>query len=168
MWWHNWRYLPHMKDEALSPIGARMETLPIAPPNDEIRTGTEQTVARLIEIKRTSQQGVQLLLDWLRTEFDVQEPGKQLMNVVALDLPEFIDEVRKRRPRTAKKLTPAALKALQDGYNEQICPLQQDKTEALILERKVSDLVNKAYGLTEEEVAILWNTAPPRMPLSRP
>jgi hypothetical protein len=32
----------------------------------------------------------------------------------------------------------------------------------------VSDLVNKAYGLTEEEVAILWDTAPPRMPLSRP
>ena len=20
MWWHNWRYLPHMKDEALSPV----------------------------------------------------------------------------------------------------------------------------------------------------
>src|SRR5262249_53414572 len=24
MWWFNWRYLPHMKDEALSPTGERM------------------------------------------------------------------------------------------------------------------------------------------------
>ncbi len=36
MWWHNWRYLPHMKDEALSPVGALMEKLPIAPPMDEM------------------------------------------------------------------------------------------------------------------------------------
>jgi hypothetical protein len=32
-------------------------------------------------------------------------------------------------------------------------------------ERKLSDLVNAAYGLTPEEVALMWRTAPPRMPL---
>jgi hypothetical protein len=90
-----------------------------------------------------------------------------LESVVELDLQAFVDEVRKRRSRTAKKLTPAALKALREGYTEQIGPLQQDKVEAVALERKISDLVNCAYGLTEEEIAILWNTAPPRMPLSR-
>src|SRR5258708_30208878 len=50
MWWHNWRYLPHMKDEALSPIGVKMEALPIASPTDAIRARAEQAVARLIEI----------------------------------------------------------------------------------------------------------------------
>ena len=30
MWWYAWRYLPHMKDEALSPVAFKMETLPIA------------------------------------------------------------------------------------------------------------------------------------------
>jgi hypothetical protein len=30
----------------------------------------------------------------------------------------------------------------------------------------LSDLVNAAYGLTPEEVALLWRTAPPRMPLN--
>jgi hypothetical protein len=34
MWWHNWRCLPHMKDEALSPVGFRMEELVIAEPTD--------------------------------------------------------------------------------------------------------------------------------------
>jgi hypothetical protein len=32
----------------------------------------------------------------------------------------------------------------------------------------VSDLVNEAYGLTPEEVALMWETAPPRMPLAAP
>ena len=41
VWWHNWRYLPHMKDEALSPVAFLMESLPIARPTDCIRTKTE-------------------------------------------------------------------------------------------------------------------------------
>ena len=41
MWWHNWRYLPHMKDEALSPVAFLMESLPIARPTDSIRSKTE-------------------------------------------------------------------------------------------------------------------------------
>ena len=32
------------------------------------------------------------------------------------------------------------------------------------LERRVAGLVNAAYGLTPEEVALMWRTAPPRMP----
>lgn len=37
-------------------------------------------------------------------------------------------------------------------------------TEALQLERTLSDLVNAAYHLTPEEIALMWATAPPRMP----
>jgi hypothetical protein len=167
MWWHNWRYLPHMMNDTLTPVGELMETLPIASPTDAIRKDTEQAVDRLIEMERTSHDTRQLLLDWLCTEFEVQEPGKRLENVVGLDLEAFVDEVRKRRPKTAKKLTPAALKDLRNGYEEQISPLHQDKAEAVELERKISDLVNSAYGLTEDEVVVLWKTAPPHMPLHR-
>jgi hypothetical protein len=39
-------------------------------------------------------------------------------------------------------------------------------TEALQLERQLSDVVNEAYGLTPDEVALLWQTAPPRMPFA--
>jgi len=35
MWWHNCRYLPHMKDEALTPVAFMVESLPIARPTDE-------------------------------------------------------------------------------------------------------------------------------------
>jgi hypothetical protein len=36
--------------------------------------------------------------------------------------------------------------------------------KARALKRQVADLVNAAYGLTPEEVALMWKTAPPRMP----
>jgi hypothetical protein len=35
----------------------------------------------------------------------------------------------------------------------------------LTLEHEISDLVNAAYGLTPDEIALLWATAPPRMPI---
>jgi hypothetical protein len=36
----------------------------------------------------------------------------------------------------------------------------------MTLERELSDMVNAAYGLSPQEVALMWRTAPPRIPLS--
>ena len=41
------------------------------------------------------------------------------------------------------------------------------KTEGDALESRIHDLVN-VYGLTAEEVQLLWDTVPPRMPITRP
>ena len=35
----------------------------------------------------------------------------------------------------------------------------------MTLERTLSDLVNQAYGLTPAEIDLMWQTAPPRMPI---
>ena len=40
--------------------------------------------------------------------------------------------------------------------------------EALKLERDLIDPVNQAYGLTAAEIALMWATAPPRMPIPKP
>jgi len=165
-WWICHRMLQHSINDTLRMFGEQVKTLPIAPPTDVIRTEVELIVRRLIEITQASQQTQQLMLDWLRSEFEVQEPGMHLKTVAELGVHAFVDEVRKRRPKTARKLTPAALKDLQAGYTEQIGPVQQYRAEATMLERKLNDLVNAAYGLTPEEIALLWATAPPRMPLS--
>ena len=37
--------------------------------------------------------------------------------------------------------------------------------ETLKLERTLSDLVNQAYVLTPAEIALVWKTAPLRMPI---
>ena len=165
-WWICHRLLQHGINDTLRMFGEQVKTLPIAPPTDSIRAEVELIVVRLIEITQATQKTQQLVLDWLRTEYDVQEPGARLEDFTALDLPTFVEEVRKHRAKTVGKLSPAALKGLQSGYSEQIAPIQQDKAEALALERKLSDLINAAYGLTPEETALLWATAPLRMPLS--
>ncbi len=74
-----------------------------------------------------------------------------------------MDEVKKARGKK-KPLTVADLKRLREEHGRSIAPLQTLAAEARTLERQVSELVNAAYGLTPEEVALLWKTAPPRMP----
>ena len=37
-------------------------------------------------------------------------------------------------------------------------------TQSEGLERQLAELVNRACGLTPEEVALMWDTVPPRMP----
>ena len=50
LWWHNWRYLPHMKDEALIPEDFRMEGLPIAEPTPETRIEVEQQASETLKL----------------------------------------------------------------------------------------------------------------------
>jgi len=164
MWWHNWRHLPHMKDEALSPVSVLMERLPIAQPTDEMRLEAEESVRRLISLTATEREALRDTLDWLRVEFGVERPGQKLEAFASLDTDAFIEEVRKRRPKGEGRLTPASLRDLRSGYEEGAAPIRETRVEASKLESRLSDLVNGAYGLTAEEIRLLWSTAPPRMP----
>jgi hypothetical protein len=145
-----------------------VERIPIAPPTDATRAEVEPAVGRLIAITRANQEARRDTLDWLRTEFGIETPGQKLEAFAALDEATFVEEVRKRRPKAAGKFSPAALRALREGYAEQAAPVRQRQAEALKLERRLADLVNQAYGLTPEEVDLLWRTAPPRMPVGQP
>jgi hypothetical protein len=60
------------------------------------------------------------------------------------------------------------LSKLRDEHARTIEPARTQAAEALQLERQLSDLVNDAYGLTPDEVALMWQTAPPRMPFTPP
>jgi len=71
-------------------------------------------------------------------------------------------------------LTLSALEGSKEGvgevgntvYDDYAPGIQTRKAEALRLERRLSDLVNQAYGLTPEEIDLMWKTAPPRMPFT--
>jgi hypothetical protein len=47
-------------------------------------------------------------------------------------------------------------------------PARALAAETLTLERTLSDLVNQAYALTPAEIARMWQTVPPRMPIPPP
>lgn len=54
------------------------------------------------------------------------------------------------------KATPGSLRDLRSGYTEMAEPVLRARNEAVNLERKLSDLVNGAYGLTDEESDLLF------------
>jgi len=167
MWWHNWRFLPHMKDEALAPVGYLVAQLPIAEPSAALREATEAAVRRLIEITASHQQTHHTILDWLRMEYAIEKPGNKLQSLTTLDSDTFVAEVKRIRGKKLP-LTAASLQALRQEYTNTIAPARILAAEALQLECKLNDLVNQAYGLTPEEIDLMWKTAPPRMPIPRP
>jgi hypothetical protein len=167
LWWHNWRHFGHMKDEALNPANLLMENVPIVCPKSEIRSEVEPVARRLIDITKSNQKKYPELLDWLRVEHDLDKPGEKLEKFASLDCDQFVQEVKKRKPKAAASLSPKALKELREAYNDYAPAIQTRNTEALKLEHRLSDLVNQAYGLTPEEIDLMWKTAPPRMPITR-
>lgn len=103
----------------------------------------------------------------LLIEQGIEKPGQKLEDFASLDADAFVQEVKKRKPKLAGGLMPAALKAVCQVYSDYAPEIQARKTEALTLEHRLSDLVNQAYGLTPEEIDLMWKTAPPRMPIKR-
>jgi hypothetical protein len=77
-------------------------------------------------------------------------------STVSLRLPEA-----RRSP-----LSLAALRSLREEHERTIVPAQALAAESKGLEHRISDLVNEAYGLTPEEVRLMWQTAPPRVPIA--
>jgi hypothetical protein len=60
------------------------------------------------------------------------------------------------------------LKKLRLDQAKIVGPARELAAETRRLEHQLSDVINDAYGLTPDEVALMWRTAPPRMPISPP
>lgn len=123
--------------------------------------------ARLVAIKREHQNTRRELLDWLRAEHEVKTFSAALQEPLRLDLETFIREVRTGRGRRTT-LSVAAHRSLKEEHERLILPAQALANEARVLESRASDLVDEAYGLKPEDVQLVWETAPPRMPIAVP
>lgn len=82
-----------------------------------------------------------------------------MLSPLGLDSDGFVAEVKKLRGKK-NPLAAAALRSLRDEYTRTIEPARHLVAEALVLERRISDLVNEAYGLTPDEV--ICSGTPPR------
>jgi hypothetical protein len=107
------------------------------------------------------------LLDWLRPEYPIEQPSNKLLVVTEQDSNTWVGEVKRLRGKK-QPLTAAGLHPLREEYTCTIEPTRALAAETLTLERTLSDLVNQAYGLAPAEIALLWQTAPPRMPIPAP
>ena len=127
----------------------------------------QNLVHQLVLIARSSHEIRNNISDWLRVEYAIDKPSKKLQMLIDLDSDAFVAEVKKLRGKK-NPLSVAALRSLRDEHTRTIEPARIQAAEALNLERQISDLVNEAYGLTPDEVALMWKTAPPRMPIPKP
>ena len=107
------------------------------------------------------------MLDWLKVEYGIDKPSIKLQDLIAMDSDSLVAEVKKLRGKS-NPLTAAALKALRDEDTQTLVPARALAQEGQSLEWQLSDLVNSAYGLTPEEIELMWDTAPPRMPITPP
>jgi hypothetical protein len=120
-----------------------------------------------MEITTRQQQTQRTLLDWLRMEYAIEKPSNKLLAVTDLDSDTWVAEVKRIRGKK-QPLTAAGVQGLRDEYTRTIAPARALAAETLTLERTLSDLVNHAYGLTSAEITLMWQTAPPRMPIPHP
>lgn len=166
MWSFMWRNAQHGKDEALRMFLSFITTVPIAKPTDELRHEVTTRVRQLLTLSRERRRTRDVLHDWLHVEFGVTTPGRRLDAPSEIDPETFVSEVKKRRSG-GSNLSAAELQRLRVEYEQTVRPLHAEARTALQLERDISDLVNGAYGLTSEEIDLLWRTSPPRTPKVR-
>ncbi len=158
-WWYSWRRAQHGKDEALRYFTSFVEDYPVPPVRD-----MAGAIRQLEKGKVTVRSAVIAIHDWLRHEFGVSKLGRTLAEPHKLDADGFVAAVRAALPKS-RKWTATELARLKQEHTDTLIPARDAAAAILDIERKLSDLVNAAYGLTPEEVALMWRTAPPRMPL---
>jgi len=162
-WWYAWRKAQHGKDEALRYFTSFVETYPIpvaANPTADLIADVDAIAASALVVDQTRVS----IRNWLSLEFGLEKMSRQLSQPQHLDVDGFVAAVRAALPKS-RKLSAAEVARLRQEYVDTLAPARAAAGDILNLERRLSDLVNAAYGLTPEDVALMWRTAPPRMPL---
>ena len=165
-WWFGWRDAVHGKDEALRFMASFIERFPLAP----IRTDDDQQAIdraqSVIAATAAIRDADRTLADWLRQEIGLLKLPAGLATASRLDSDAFVAAVRATMPKRAG-ITPTRLAQLRAAFADTAEPARATRAAALGDERKLSDIVNRAYCLTSADIALMWRTAPPRMPLTQ-
>ena len=100
-------------------------------------------------------------------EYGIEKPSNKLLALTDLDSNTWVSEAKRIRGKK-QPLSSFGLHALRDEYTRTLEPARALAAETLTLERTLSDLADQACALTPAEMALMEQTAPPRMPIRRP
>lgn len=167
MWWYNWRNLQHMKDEALSPVDYKITLLPIAEPSPGDNSLAQGLVERIIKMVAGGQEISANAHAWSISEFPDRSQSLADELLVAESFESLLGVI-KEKAVAAGEIEPRKMSTYRDYFKEFAEPYTQKLKEMEKLERSLSDLVISSFGLTQDDVKVLWDTAPPRMPLVEP
>lgn len=125
MWWFNWRHLTHLKDEALSPVGYRMEELPIGALRGKSFENASTAVEKVIRLRQSVTQANNSIVDWLRHTRGLETVSNPLRNVAQLDAEAFVSAVIDALPKR-QKLSAADVVDLKREHTATIKPAIQE------------------------------------------
>lgn len=166
-WWFSWRAAQHGKDEALRMLGAFIEPFPLAVIGGDNEQLAEELSNLLVEKNAELRAADHSIADWLQHSFGLTKLPSALQEVSRLDGDAFVDSVRGAMP-SRDGLTPRQLRQLREAFADAAEPARLTRGQVLGHEQTLAAIVERAYGLTPEEVRMMWETAPPRMPLPSP
>lgn len=164
MWWFGWRHFIHMKDEALSNDQVKIAELPIA----QSILSDARTISlakRIVKLNSDVTMAQRAIAAWLHHEFEIEGLSTALSNSTALNAHEFVQSIRAILPKK-RTLTATEVSELNREHEATLEPARRARGEIFAAEQSISFLVTEAYGLTPEEVDLMWRTAPPRMPFT--
>jgi hypothetical protein len=166
-WTWLWRSALHGRDDVLRLTPSAVEALPVAPPPPALQGEIESGVERIVELTAERRAMAGEMMEWLRAEYHAGPPDAELVAFADLSATAFVDAVRRHRAPHAEPLAPREVGMLRNAHAEYAPRLTSTAARAAGLERRISQLVVRAYGLTRDEVELMWSTAPPRMPGGR-
>lgn len=156
-----------MKDEALSNDGDKIVSMPIPIVLPADAAAASEAAVRLLDRTASIRAADQTVADWLHHEIGLTKLPAALSEASCLDSDTFVAAVRSALPKRVS-LSPAELARVREAFADTAEPARVARLATLADERTLSDIVNRAFGLTPEDVALMWRTAPPRMPLRPP
>ena len=167
MWWYSWRKAQHGKDEALRFMDSFIRPFPFAPLVHGDTSEAEERSALLRLALAEVRNRDASIADWIELTFNPKTVPPALRESSKFDSDAFVAAVRSALPRR-QVLTPTQLRQLREAFAETAEPARAARAQLLGHERRLAAMVERAYGLSDDEIALMWRTAPPRMPLPMP
>jgi hypothetical protein len=159
IWWFLERFIGHMKDEAFAMQGFRVDHLPVPRPVPAKRDRIVHHAERLVAMTRRRHEEAEGFHRRLADATSVERITRKLETYWKLDERAFLDQIRKGRGRIESK--DRLISAFAKSRDDQRMIWEETRRLEIDLHNLVFDL----YGLTESEVKLLRETAPPRDPL---
>lgn len=168
LWWLVSRTFPKKKDEALSFDIEFLRSVPVplgSPPAQHTAAILTDTLAATTRARHAA---TRQLRGWYAAQWGIEEPSRVLLAPWKMTAPAYAAALRRALPPARRALSSSETGLIAREHADTIAPIASRLSEAERGEAALSRLVSAAYGLTPKEEALLWETAPPRMPMSAP
>jgi hypothetical protein len=162
-WWHLTRVLPHMKDEALNPASFMMENVRISTGPQPQAQAIRETVLSLLALTERIRAFESETVQEAHRRFSLPQPDGKVVSLLPLTADVFATRLLKLAG--VKPPSPKLSGEIADFHRQSRSRQVELLTRQLALERTLATLVEDAYGLDQEERALLRSTRPVRDPL---